>query len=466
MAKSVKKKINVRLPYYIYRLFDSFAFQKGIPKSKLIRKWLNEANSLHVNVCSVTSKSTDKNVNFCFQLSTKNNDLLENLVNNLDMSTNSFIKFLILSNIESRQNKEQEGYNSTEKLDQLNLQELYTIKDEVLTAYTRKLLRRGYFNRSEEIFQILENKLTANSPTKQVNLSAQLNILKAYFHTHNTRNTFKSLEYLEKAQSLALNLKDRNIIGEVNYNLCELYSYFEDIPRAIDYGETVLDYIDIYNQPELLTDTYILLAFMYHQIMQPRKSEEYFCKVKKLLGSIKFEDDYQKTSFLTLYSLKNFHEGDVDEVRQLAKKYEAIAYNSKSKKVKTYNHHCLGKVYLLEGDFSKAYRCFSKAEKQEISFRPDSLVHRSSLMKVFIESRRSFDNSNKLFQKNLEYSKNKFQPDLIKYLMYSSQYLQSSDRLVKNTGIKNLKMLADNANYPLIRSSAKKTLENKRLFTT
>jgi hypothetical protein len=71
----------------------------GVPKSRLIRKWLKETEKFKVSISAHNFNQQEKNINFSFQLAKQLNQILKGIIDTLDMSINSFFKFLILSNI-------------------------------------------------------------------------------------------------------------------------------------------------------------------------------------------------------------------------------------------------------------------------------------------------------------------------------------------------------------------------------
>lgn len=472
-------KINLRLSSLSYNKFNQVATKAGVPKSKLLRKWLRNCNFSDLNLQRTISSGYKE---YSLILDNTLLDKLNQLTSQFSLSRNAFVELLILNKTNKSGNQKSQirksAKNSELKINKSKLEDYwrrgdlktiiqstsYNLEQQPLqNAFLRSKAACliGDFKNSYASLDFLEeNSFNADFQTKSLLIQCDLALLA-------DRDLEKGLKIGQKALKLAKIHSSRRTIAEILNTMALIYFYKDDLKKAIEFHFKCLEYVDKRNHPDLIIDTYNSLSIINYKTDQITLSIFYQRQAEKVLKD--FHNTFFASFFYSRKCIYNYLENKfIDANYDIEKTFRLNKLNNSASQMVTYFEE-KGKIHLYRNHLNHAYKFFEKADDLEDDYRPHVSIHRSKMYKAFIESiskfkygMRTFKNAVKS-QINRSESSYEIQPNLKEYLYNSMKFINSRDKSTNKSGLLGLKKLSQEGEYALIRRTAKKTLETKRL---
>ncbi len=453
-----KKKINIRLDKELYSKIETIRKKEGITKSHLINTYISNSRKsnpgFNFNKTDLRSKS--------FSIFTSDYDYLKDTSIAHQRSINSIVISIIENNINSYLNSVNftNQINFEDKFSEGNFSEIVSTNINIDSISARDLvlfLRSCIYLDKKSLFDnylpILEEKIKYSSRSMDY-VDYYLLMSKKYLTTGQF-DIAKS--WAEKALGKSLLLKYRYGISKSYMYMADCCSSSDDFEKFKEFIEKSIEYIDPINFPVSFSRCYTNLASIYAYENNLELSNKYIEKASSFLKNI--PNEHLNSPHIQVKGINAYLKGDY--MTALENLNDSLYLRKKTMNVNRldYLYEKIGRVYLLANNPNKAHFFFSKAEANN-SFA-NEIICISTIMKLSIEAKHSYDDSISKMKKEME--KVNVKPLATKYV-YLSTILEhsSNDSEIKDAETE-LKRLAYENGYKLISQSALNTLKTKQL---
>ncbi len=454
------KRINFQLHSELALELEKLSVRAGIPKSKLLKLWIDQANSMQTFTSHINTKNSLTSFNF--RVTEYEYLQIQKSAREKFISKSAFLRLLVTSNLSKLSFKLQ---NDIDEINKLRFSGLFKDYVDAIEPSVESLDKRNTFEFLNTLLKLGDTKKYQSYSellpySKDINdNNAHRNFLEAFKH-FTIGELDKSLFYITQSLEQAKKVKDNTLISDCYYRLFDIHNVWEDVDKSIEYLNYALDYANPFVNTEQLAYLYVVKTqhaiskedpslirpSLKHAIYYTEKSKNIFLKAKLYQTFSKYFqlmlDDYEKS-----------------------KKYSILALDL-NKKVgcewrQFFDYRRLGNLELTNGNVDCAHQYFQKAEDIEIGYRANRDLCYGYIYRLYVESINNFDKSISIIESNTYFKEKNLRPTVIELLKNSAKFLNGKDFETIEEGRIGLKKIACSASKASYQKSAEKILENR-----
>ncbi len=459
------KRINLQIDKNTAEAFTRKAEKSGIPKSQLLRKWIQNIEFINFNL--VPSINSYSNVSYTIRLPNELLVEIDDLATSKAMSRSVFLRTLIYFKLQPNEtsgvvDNTNANLNSLWIHGKINQIDKYIQSKPDLPSFNENELIVGIRNSNESGKYNLSQSLLDELLKRKVNrvdwdvivryMAIDLNIMQRNYH--------KVEADLKAIEPYVMTSSGRQIQGSYYMYLGELRFYKDDLIASRNSFFKALSLFDSINHPLDMIRIYMRLGRLEECLVNFDMAQSYFNYAYQIAKNL--DNKHCLGWFYNDYAF-HFHLRDeldkADRYIQISNKCYSSVGNFKGI---SYNDDHKGRFLIQRNDFNGSQKYLDKACNFVNKFVTDSYFNYSNLFRLFIKSRNEYKSVERELRKML--TKNKgIKPGLGKYVYESIRYINSNDPTARHdAGIK-LEFMKTNAAYPLLRNAARRTLITNKL---
>jgi predicted DNA binding CopG/RHH family protein len=465
------KRISLRINKSLYTQLNAAASKLGVPKSKVLKGWLERDSAIFVNQ-ALTSSNTHKTIPFNFRLPTKSTGRLKEKAHNCGLSVTSYIEIIIANNVVTAlssktlvlQQQKSTNYKTLYANADLDLisetgeASFFAASDEEKFAILLALVEMGEFGKAKNFLAYFEI-CKVQSEGEYVRHQAIVFLIKGIIEKCSCQ--FDNADkLLRSAQQFAELAQDRYLKALSYLSYARLvYQMTDAALETKRYLYLALELFDVMNHPLEVAQVYSMLAYCWDYSLDYARAEDYYARAKNILN--RYPNSHHWVSY---YRMQGHHYYYAN--RDISRAHTAIATATKllaRHPLWTEQIECIetaAKVYLYSNEVAKAYATISAKEPVLKTLLPAYQSSMTHIYKLFVASKDNYSQALQTMQKTIA-------QDVIEYrasqrcVQAAAQYLHADSSEERVLGEKSLKRLIQEYSHSIISHVSQTTLETR-----
>lgn len=452
------KRINLEIDRKLAECFTSKAHKSGVPKSQLLRNWIQDIELL--NFSSIPVRDRKNTISYTIRLPDELLNEIDDKADLVGLDRSTFLRMLMIHKLEDSLKQLPTKSETTSlwlhgKSDEID--ELISDKDpeslnaETLVAGIRKSNEVGDYPSSITFLQTLSKKYPNNKLLLQILLIDMFTM----------QRDFKAVErVLEEYKMMITNMQDRYYWGKYYLYLGELDFYKDKLYQSRNYFFKATALLDSINYPMELARVYLRLGRLEECLLNFNLANTYFLNSYELAK--KYQNNHYLGWFFNDYAFHFYLRNDLEKANKyidISTKHYATVNNSKGF---YYNNDHKGRFLLHKNEFEKSKKFLDKAANYLDINLTENCFNYSNFFRLFIKSKYNFKSIELEFLSLLKKHKN-IKPAFVNYLYETTRFINSQTPSHRHEAAKKLEQMVLNTSYPLIGKAAKNTLLTKKL---
>jgi len=454
-------RISFQLEKTILSAFTKQAEECLMTKSKLLLQWLQDAKEVHL----IKQDRQTQMTQFQFRLPVRLAKKLTKTAQDLEISRSALLRSIIKANLLSSQKKSNETdlLLITKTYPQLmGYLEIAESKGEISSIEAKLLAIRSNLEVGpiafKEVQKTLEEvKIMQRRTPKDQSILARLRVAQGESICL-TGRLEEGIRILNEAKMIAYGGGDYLLLSDIYYIVALGLHMAGRIDEAIYNYENALEHITIHNEPYRYARIHLHLAMMAMFRMDLKRANHYLFKAGRIIN-LKETPHYAvilQTVEAYLLCMQGEYQAAIPMLQQSFEAFKAMH--------STFGMYAtlqtLAKTLLMVGQVNEAKTLFKQLESQEKKLHQPFSQSRSDFFQQLIESSEGKKKAILNMEEAIDMRRDRLNVQMEEYLLGTALYLYGDS----SKGLKILRKLSKKGDHELIRTSAKKTIEDKKLY--
>lgn len=458
------KRISFYIDHYLNDEFEKRADSLGVTKSTLLKKWIAISHSIQIESKSFHKKSQL----FTFRIDDDLYRLICIKAAHFKLTHSEYLRSLITTHLNPLKITVQNDPDTKTPVFDLWRRGLHNKLNEFVGCNIEKLSNQEllhYANANLEFGGITNTDSAIMLIKERADILPEGSAMSQFYYIIKADAAIKdrrlavgdsALRAFEDMPNKELN---RTALGYYYLLKGELRSYQDRLEEALECYNNAVDYLDLINHPWLLIRVYIRIGRFWKYRMDFSTADYYFKRAREI--NKKADNVYFGAWNRMDKGFLEYVQNKFDDSTEDTKKGMELYKITGNIRGNYYGYDNLGRVALSQGKIDTAYTYLTKALEIEKKFRNPEVLSYSKLFKWFIEAKDNYERSKTQFEVHSRKGEFTIWPGLTKYMYYTTKFLKGKNDGEVNDGEFNLKILAREGSYNLIKNAARRTLETR-----